>query len=178
MVCLLVFTEEEEVFFFVVKLSKRGGKMDINDASLREHDTRIVAAKIMKEVSQYWFKKGGTVFVDNSAEPTVVFETLNGISSVHFTIKKDLVIIEINWDIYLGDIRTARLGEISVRMSLSAELIKKLNFFGFDYSFEGLETTSIMMRRNYKSGITEDDLEALLIVMRRYFDRAEKILKK
>ena len=141
-------------------------------------DRNIVISKILKEVAQYWFKKGQIIFVDNFTKPTVVFETSSGVSSVYFTVKEDSVVVEINWDIYLGDIRAARLDEISVRMSLSAELVKKLNFFGFDYSFEGLETTSIVMRRVYKSGITENDLEALLIVMSGYFEKARKLLSR
>jgi hypothetical protein len=136
----------------------------------------VTATTILSQTRQYWVGKGKVE--EEPTEHAIVFETLNGVSSVHFVVREEVVTVEINWNTFLGDPSAIGLSEFSKRTQLSAEMMKIFGRLGFENVSDLVDSPSVVMRRVYKPGIKMRDLEALVIFLREYFDEAEKLLNR
>ena len=112
-------------------------------------------------------------------ETVIVFETHNGeIFSVHFAFEEEVLVVEINWSIFLSDIIDTDLGGLSNRLHLTAKCMEVFHSLGFDDASDGCDASSIIIKKEYPYPLLGADSEALLLLLGDYFKKAEKLLKK
>lgn len=110
-------------------------------------------------------------------ESSVVFDahTVN-FFSVHFTVGKEVLTIEINWNVFLSDSASLSLRALSRRLSLTAECIDVFYSLGFDCDFDKCDTSSVVMTKEYKYPLLDTDIEGMIILFERYLKKASKLL--
>ncbi len=143
------------------------------------NEIRETVKRILKGVSLYWSYNGTiTVFGAEEDKHWVEFKTCARFSSVSFCVGEYHTDVLISGSVCLGKTGVLQAHEFFKRASVLMELMEVVPGFTAEHSFNAYGSTSVVMRRKYEGSISEGDLEVLLVLIKRYFDKAERVLKE